>query len=112
MHASLCYCYQRADREQSSTVTCNTRSDTSKPYSDQLSMLIGVLQAPRVTIPMFDGNPMSYAHIFIRAFEDNVERVIADDASRLARLAHQCTGEAARVIDCCMIVTSQGVPPG
>ena len=49
---------------------------------------------------------MSYQR-FIRAFEDNVERVISDDAARLARLAQQCTGEAARVIDSCMLMPSE-----
>ena len=74
--------------------TSDTRSDTTGPCNDQLAKLIGVLQAPKVTIPLFDGNPMSYNR-FIRAFEDNVERVIDDDASRLARLAQQCTGGSA-----------------
>ena len=67
----------------------DTRSDSTGPCNDQLAQLIGVLQAPAVIIPTFSGDPMSYQR-FIRAFEDNVERVISDDASRLARLAQQC----------------------
>ena len=63
-------------------------------------------------IPTFSGDPMSYQR-FIRAFEDNVERVISDDASRLARLAQQCEGEAARVIECCMLnATGVRIPTG
>ena len=54
-------------------------------------------------IPTFSSDPMSYKH-FIRAFKDNVERVISDDASRLARLAQQCEGKAAHVIECCMLM--------
>ena len=82
----------------------DTRSDSTGPCNNnQLAQLIGVLQAPAVIIPTFSGDPMSYQR-FIRDFEDNVERVISDDASRLARLAQQCEGEAARIIECCMLM--------
>ena len=63
----------------------DTRSNSTGPCNDQLAQLIGVLQAPAVIIPTFSGDPISYQR-FIRAFEDNVERVISDDASRLARV--------------------------
>ncbi len=65
-----------------------------------LATLIGVLQAPKVTLMTFDGNPLEY-HTFIRCVEDNIEKFIQDSASRLSRLIQQCTGEAERVIRCC-----------
>ena len=49
---------------------------------------------------------MSYSR-FIRAFEHNIERVIADDASRMAHLTQLCTGEAARVIECCVLMSPE-----
>ena len=43
-------------------------------------------------------------HIFMRAFDDNVERVISDPSSKLARLMQLCAGEAARVIQGCTLM--------
>ena len=93
-------------REQApgtSAPSTNTCSDTTGPCNNQLAQLIRVLQEPKVTIPTFNSNPMSYQH-FIRAFEDNVKWVISDNATRLAWLSQQCTSEAARVIECCMLM--------
>ena len=43
-------------------------------------------------------------HMFMRAFDDNVERVISDPSAKLARLVQSCTGEAARVIQGCTLM--------
>ena len=51
----------------------------------QQSRLLGVLQAPKVSILTFDGDPMTYFP-FIRAFEENVEKLLDDEGSKLARL--------------------------
>ena len=75
----------------------NRTSGTGESTANNLEALIGVLQAPKVDLPTFKGDPMQY-HIFMRAFDDNVERVISDPSSKLARLMQLCTGEAARVI--------------
>jgi len=72
----------------------------------QQAQLIGVLQAPRVDLPKFSGEPLEY-HPFIRAFEENVEKTLCDDGARLARLTQLCTGEAARVIRCCSLLPSE-----
>ena len=66
---------------------------TGESTANNLEALIGVLQAPKVDLPTFKGDPMQY-HIFMRAFDDNVERVISDPSSKLARLVQLCTGEA------------------
>ena len=95
-----------ASREQApgkSATSSDTRSDTMRPCTDQLATLVGALQAPKITIPAFNGDPMSYSR-FIRAFEHNIERVITDDASRMAHLTQLCQGEAARVIECCVLM--------
>jgi hypothetical protein len=72
----------------------------------QQAQLIGVLQAPKVDLPKFSGEPLEY-HPFIRAFEENVEKTLHDDGARLARLIQLCTGEAARVIRCCSLLPSK-----
>ena len=69
----------------------------------QHNELVGVLQAPKVKLPKFPGNPLKYAQ-FIRAFEEGVERVVLNDAARLTRLASLCEGEEARAIDCCLLM--------
>ena len=48
-----------------------TQSDTSRPCTDQLAILIWVLQTSKVTISTFDSNLMNYSH-FINVFEDNI----------------------------------------
>ena len=78
-------------------------SDTGENSANNQEVLIGVLQAPKVDLPTFKGDPMQY-HIFMRAFDDNVERVISDPSSKLARLVQLCTGEAARVIQGCTLM--------
>ena len=76
---------------------------TGESTANNLEALIGVLQAPKVDLPTFKGDPMQY-HIFMRAFDDNVERVISDPSSKLARLVQLCTGEAGRVIRGCTLM--------
>ena len=51
--------------------------------ANNLEALIGVLQAPKIDLPSFKGDPMQY-HTFMRAFDDNMERVISDPSSKLA----------------------------
>ena len=78
-------------------------SGTEESVANNLEALIGVLQSPKVDLPTFKGDPMQY-HIFMRAFDDNVERVISDPSSKLARLMQLCAGEAARVIQGCTLM--------
>ena len=69
----------------------------------QQARLMGVLQAPKVSIHKFEGDPMGY-FAFIRAFEENVDKLLDDDGSKLARLTQLCTGKAARAIQCCSML--------
>ena len=71
-------------------------------YRQQMAM-IGAMQAPRVELLEFNGDPMAY-HEFIRSFEENVEKVLTDDGARLARLVQLCKGEAGRAIKCCNLM--------
>ena len=82
----------------------NSRADSiGESTANNLEALIGVLQAPKIDLPTFRGDPMQY-HTFMRAFDDNVERVISDPSSKLARLVQLCTGEAARVVQGCTLM--------
>ena len=69
----------------------------------QQAVMMGALQAPKIELLEFHGDPMSY-HSFIRSFEENVEKMLYDDEARLARLIHLCKGEAGRAIKCCSLM--------
>ena len=69
----------------------------------QQTMMMGALQAPKIELMEFHGDPMLY-HAFIRSFEENVEKMLPDDGARLARLMHLCKGEAGRAIRCCNLM--------
>ena len=74
----------------------------------QQKQLIDLMAAPKIEIPTFDGSPMQYFP-FIKAFEDNVERVVPEHSSRLTRLLQYCSGPAKQLIQCCsMMPSSQG----
>ena len=70
----------------------------------QQQQLISLMQLPKVELQTFDGSPMKY-WLFIRAFENSVERDLIDDNAKLSRLLQYCTGEAKRVIECCAIMS-------
>ena len=69
----------------------------------QQTMMMGALQAPKIELMEFHGDPMLY-HAFIRSFEENVEKMLPDNGARLARLMHLCKGEAGRAIRCCNLM--------
>ena len=94
---------RRPDRSPSMAVSARTTEDQLESMYRQQAQLIGVLQAPTVNLPTFSGDPLQYFP-FIRAFEENVERTLADNSSRLARLTQLCTGDAARAISCCAVL--------
>ena len=80
----------------------STQNHLESLYRQQ-AQLIGVLQAPKVDLPKFSGQPLEY-HSFIRAFEENVEKTLDSDSARLARLTQLCAGHAARSIQCCSLL--------
>ena len=69
----------------------------------QQAVMMGALQAPKIELLDFPGDPMQY-HAFVRSFEENVEKMLSDDGARLARLIHLCKGEAGRAIRCCSLM--------
>ena len=71
----------------------------------QQAVMMGALQAPKIELLDFNGDPMSY-HSFIRSFEENLEKM-CDDGARLARLIHLCKGEAGRAIKCCSLMNPE-----
>ena len=96
----------RAGRDMGPARETTRASGAGESAANDLAALIGVLQAPKVDLPTFKGDPMQY-HTFMRAFDDNVGRTISDPSSKLARLMQLCTGEAARVIQGCTLMSPE-----
>ena len=88
----------------SSMLSFGFREPTAMPTPAALfvqqQQLIHAMTAPRLEIPTFDGNPMKY-YTFIRAFDENVDKMMSDDGAKLARLRQNCVGAAKRVLEAC-----------
>ena len=69
----------------------------------QQCQLLNAIQIPKVEISVFDGDPMKY-WLFIRTFENNVEKDTIDSCAKLARLLQYTTGKALKVIQSCAIM--------
>ena len=55
------------------------------------------VRPPAYEMERFGGDPTCY-HLFVRNFTRMVHRACSDDAERLARLAHLCTGRARDIV--------------
>ena len=94
---------RRPDQSPESQDSVRTTEECLESLYQQQSGLLGVLQAPKVEVPTFNGDPMKYFPI-IHAFEERVEKLLPDNGSRLAQLTQLCTGDAARAIQCCSLL--------
>ncbi|XP_033642413.1 uncharacterized protein LOC117302547 [Asterias rubens] len=75
-----------------------------KAMQVQQQSLVETLQLPKTELMTFDGDPANY-WVFIRAFENAVEKDTISDAAKLARLQQYCTGAAKKLIQCCAVKT-------
>ena len=69
----------------------------------QQQQMLDAIQLPKTEIVKFDGDPLMY-WLFIRSFENNVDRVLVDNTSKLTRLIYYCTGKALKAIQCCAAI--------
>ena len=65
--------------------------------------LIDSIQLPKTELMTFDGNPLKY-WMFMRAFQNSVERETIDSNAKLMRLLQYCTGKALKVIQSCAVM--------
>lgn len=54
----------------------------------------------------FDGNPLNY-YLFMKTFENSVEKCTEDDSLRLQLLIQYCTGKAKETIKCCGMMSGK-----
>jgi len=83
----------------------------SKDHNQQVLKSIQVVQQqverqlkaqrlPKADLTPFDGNPMNY-FLFIKCFENNVEKCTDDQSERLQLLMQYCTGKAKDIVKGC-----------
>ena len=78
-------------------------NEQSNEILKQQQAILDIMQAPKAELSVFDGNPLKY-YPFIRAFEDNVDKVVKDSGSKLARLVHYTSGKANKVLQGCLLM--------
>ena len=66
----------------------------------QVQQQIKSQKLPKAEIMSFDGNPLNY-YLFVKTFENSVEKCTEDDNMRLQPLIQYCTGKAKETIKCC-----------
>ena len=54
----------------------------------------------------FDGNPLNY-YLFVKTFENSVEKCTEDDSLRLQLFIQSCTGKAKKTIKCCGMMSGK-----
>lgn len=65
----------------------------------QLEQQIKTQKLPKADIMSLDGNPLNY-YLFMKTFEDSVEKCSEDGSLRLHLLIQYRTGKAKKTIEC------------
>ena len=77
-----------------------------KDGQQKQQQLLDAIQLPHVELMKFDGDPMKY-YMFIRSFENSVDKDTIDYNSRLTRLMQYCTGKARCTSECCCVMNPE-----
>ena len=72
----------------------------------QVERQIKTQKLPKAEIMSFDGNPLNY-YLFMKTFENSVEKCTEDDCLRLQLLIQYCTGKAKETIKCCGMMSGK-----
>ena len=94
-----------AQENPRSEIRINTTVN-GEEYIDTVKKLTIAALLPKSELCMFDGNPLKY-FLFIRSFENNVEKDTCDFSRRLQLLIQFCTGKARRAIEGCILLQPQ-----
>ena len=78
---------------------------TSVPASANVdnSELVNMMNVPKLTIDVFDGNPLQYQK-FMSIFDETVGDKVSDDRAKLTRLLQYTTGPAKAAIENCALI--------
>ena len=83
-------------------------SNSSFSKQDDLSReeLMAIMNLPRVELDVYDGDPLKY-HIFMAAFDQNVDQIVQDGNIKLTRLLQYTTADAKAAIRSCALIGGQ-----
>ena len=87
----------------SQSLPSHESDDGGADFLQTMKKLAVAAMLPKSELTVFDGNPLKY-FIFIRTFENNVEKDTDDYSRRLQLLIQFCSGKAKRVIESCMLL--------
>ena len=73
----------------------------------QVEQQIKTQKPPKAEIMSFDGNPLN-CYLFVKTFENIVEKCTEDDSLRLQLLIQYCIGKAKETIKCCGMMSGNG----
>ena len=78
---------------------------TSVPVSANVdnSELVNMMNVPKLTIDVFDGNPLQYQKC-MSIFDETVGDKVSDDRAKLTRLLQYTTGPAKAAIENCALI--------
>eukprot|EP00794_Sanderia_malayensis_P006686 gene6686-biopygen5463 len=92
----------RAVRQRSPSVS----SEYGNAYLTTMKKLADASMLPKSELIQFDGNPLRY-YIFMKSFENQVEKDTDDNNRRLQLLVQYCTGKARKVIESCILLNEE-----
>ena len=92
----------RAVRQRSPSVS----SEYGNAYLTTMKKLADASMLPKSELIQFDGNPLRY-YIFMKSFENQVEKDTDDNNRRLQLLVQYCTGKAKKVIESCILLSEE-----
>ena len=72
----------------------------------QVEQQIKTQKLPKAEIMSFDGSPLNY-YLFMKTFENSVEKCTEDYSLRLQLLIQYCTGKAKETIKCCGMMSGK-----
>ena len=86
--------------------TCLEMLEAIDKMQLQVERQIKTQKLPKAEIMSFDGNPLNY-YLFMKTFENSVEKCTEDDCLRLQLLIQYCTGKAKEMIKCCGMMSGK-----
>ena len=93
----------RAERQPFSP---SVSSEYGNDYLATMKKLAELSMLPKPELIHFDGNPLRY-YIFMKNFENQVEKDTDDNGRRLQLLIQHCSGKAKKVIESCILLSEE-----
>ena len=81
-------------------------SEYGNEYLATMKKLADATMLPKSELIHFDGDPLRY-YIFMRFFENQVEKDTDDNGRRLQLLIQYCSGKAKKVIESCVLLNQE-----